>query len=139
MHQTRNSNGFTLIELMIVVVIIGILAALAIPQFQAAAMNNKVDASLGWIQQAEEAYMAEYGVYVADLDSLDVSDHLVAGVEYSIKLNPMLQKVWQADGSGSYGPYEISASYLGFRGRVRATMDRTGTITRVYPGPPAVK
>jgi len=39
--RLRKSRGFTLIELMIVVVIIGILAALAIPRFMQATVKSK--------------------------------------------------------------------------------------------------
>src|SRR5258706_7118768 len=72
-HQTEVSNmrksdkGFTLIELMIVVVIIGILAAIAIPNFiamQDRAKEGSVKANMHTLQLAAEDYGVQNdGVY----------------------------------------------------------------------------
>jgi len=47
----NNTKGFTLIELMIVVVIIGILSALAIPRFTPATMKHKQSEAKGILKQ----------------------------------------------------------------------------------------
>ncbi|MBN2374453.1 prepilin-type N-terminal cleavage/methylation domain-containing protein [bacterium] len=62
----KNRKGFTLIELMIVVAIIGILAAIAIPNFLTFRMKAKTSeakANLGAIRTVEEAYKAEEDKY----------------------------------------------------------------------------
>jgi prepilin-type N-terminal cleavage/methylation domain-containing protein len=59
-------QGFTLLELMIVVVIVGILAAIAIPSFRQYVYRSKVTqgiTTLGEIRQRQEAYRAEFGQY----------------------------------------------------------------------------
>jgi len=62
-----NRKGFTLVELMIVVAIIGILAAIAIPNFvamQYRAKRAEVPANVDGIKTAELAYDAAFDKYV---------------------------------------------------------------------------
>ncbi len=79
----KNRNGFTLIELMIVVVIIGILTAIAIPNFvemQARAREASVKANMHSFQLAVEDFSVKNtGTYPVAADDAAVMANMPSG------------------------------------------------------------
>ncbi|MDD5005905.1 MAG: prepilin-type N-terminal cleavage/methylation domain-containing protein [Candidatus Omnitrophica bacterium] len=70
-------DGFTLIELIIVIIVIGILASIALPRYQRIAEKSRVAEAkniLSTIRSAQLTYYAQYGAYCgADISPLDVT------------------------------------------------------------------
>jgi type IV pilus assembly protein PilA len=69
----RSQRGFSLIELMIVVAIIGILATIAVPnfnRFQAKAKQSEAKGNLSGIYSANKAFYAEWNSYRGNLPDI---------------------------------------------------------------------
>ena len=65
-QMRRQSTGFTLVELLIVVIILSILAAIVVPQFASSTNDAKysaLDTNLGAIRAATELYYQQHGDY----------------------------------------------------------------------------
>jgi len=96
-----NKQGFTLIELMVVIVIIGVLASLAIPRFTEASVKAKVAEAPRVIASFESAYLAAVaeGTAITGIEDLIFSSpdskwftYAMSGTEaYSATVQPALK------------------------------------------------
>ena len=69
----KNKLGFTLIEMLVVVLIIGILAGIALPQYQMAVTKAKVASILPLMRRWKDA-LAEYKLQHGDYEVDDISN-----------------------------------------------------------------
>ncbi|OQY64826.1 MAG: hypothetical protein B6D46_15320 [Polyangiaceae bacterium UTPRO1] len=71
---TRSDTGFTLLELLVVVSIVGILASIAIPQYasyRARGFDSIVESQVRHVATGQEAYFASKATYASDVGELD--------------------------------------------------------------------
>ena len=96
MKNENKKSGFTLVEIMIVVVIIGLLAAMAIPAFnkvRETSQNKAITNNLRQIASAADQYFIESGqdsvayTDVVGTDKYVKSLSTVAGEDYSTQIS----------------------------------------------------
>ena len=78
----KKTFGFTLVELLVVILIIGILATLALPLYQKAVDKSRVAEAvtlLDSLGKAEELTYLSHGYYTQNMDELDLSFPKKAG------------------------------------------------------------
>lgn len=84
------SDAFTLIELLVVVLIIGILSAIALPQYQVAVFKSRftrLQVLAASVRDAQKIYKIANGQYATQLDELDISlpaGYTVADSSYTV-------------------------------------------------------
>jgi len=123
----RGQKGFTLVELAIVIVIIGVLASFGVPRFRDAVERSKAGESLNYlsaVRAAQERYHAREGTYAEDLADLDVSmpapkyfsvGTVAAGSSDDIESSWSLT-LSRIGASAGYGAYTVTFTELGYDG-----------------------
>ncbi len=109
-HCSRAREGFTLVELLIVVLILGILAGVVIPQFANSTQDARIaslDTTLGSMRGAIDLYLQEHGEYPsANGDGVNLADTSAAFLTQLTQYTDLNGDVQlTTDATHIFGPY----------------------------------
>jgi type IV pilus assembly protein PilA len=138
-RRARRHSGFTLIELTIVIAIVGVLAAIAIPQymrFQLKSKTAEAKSSLAAIRAAEAAHYAEFTAYVA-AGQTPASIPGDAPVAFSPATAGFVELGFQPEGRVFFAlAVAVSADGTGYTAEAAGDLDADGTPQYwAYPAP----
>jgi type IV pilus assembly protein PilA len=122
----KNYKGFTLVELAVVIVIIGVLAAFGVPQFLKSVERSKAAEAFNYlsaIRSAQERYLAKQGLYADESNKshlditqvepkyFDVGSIHMAGLGGTPTWDLTLSR---KSSTSSYGTYTVEFTQDGF-------------------------
>ena len=118
--RLKTRKGFTLVELAVVIVIIGVLAAFGVPRFLKSVERSKAAEAFSYlsaVRSSQERYLAQYGQYASDLTQLDIQYPTPA--YFSVGSCTATQNTWtltltRTGASAGYGAYSVIFTDQGY-------------------------
>ena len=132
----NQNKGFTLLELLVVVLIIGILAAVALPQYKKAVIKSKAAEAiinLKAIDQAQQRYFMVHGTYTTSLNELDIDIQNSKLYTYSCTIVSQKSDC-HAHYINTYPSFELYNDILFCRGTTKDCKPFNPTVHPNWPG-----
>jgi prepilin-type N-terminal cleavage/methylation domain-containing protein len=123
--RNRGRKGFTLVELAVVIIIIGVLASFAVPRFLDSVERSKAGEAFNYlaaIRSAQERYQIRQGTYCDDVTKLDIQmpspKYFTVGTPAAGSTSS-LEDSWtltltRSGAAGGYGAYTVTFTDQGF-------------------------
>ncbi len=148
--RAESRKGFSLVELAVVVIIIGVLAAFGVPRMLKSVERSKAAEAfkyLSAVRAAQERYQAREGTYAALVTDLDVEQSapnyysvglIAAGTTLSLE-DSWTQSLTRQGASAGYGAYTVVFTEEGYdtvASTIQALPDINPMGSSVPPPPP---